>query len=365
MNVGQKLIIDKKLFLKGLGIYLRKRVKVIGPTRGPDGEVEFRPISSTDEIIFDYVNELDPLKRFLTPSTEDLFRFSSNGRLKIEPAEKIDRQILFGIRSCDVQGILHMDRFFSGTYQDNYYLDRRRNTTIISMACNKALDTCFCICCDGGPWLENGFDLQLTDFGDRFLVEIGSEQGVDVVTKMNWKAVAATAADLEHRMELMQKCDEQMMPTAYLAKAVIQITNNRVKEDLWDEMGFECFSCGGCTHVCPLCTCFDVNDKMESPDCGVRFRCWDSCQYSGFTREASGHNPRAKVKERIKRRFYHKLSYPYILQDGHPGCVGCGRCITVCEAINLLDVPAVVKRIRRDGWMVSKVEPVAENKTEK
>ena len=79
--------------------------------------------------------------------------------------------VLFGIRSCDVQGITHTDQFFSGKYLDNYYLERRQKTTIISMTCAKPLDTCFCICCNGGPSLEQGFDLQLTDFDDRFLVE--------------------------------------------------------------------------------------------------------------------------------------------------------------------------------------------------
>lgn len=354
MNVGYKGIVAKSVFLKQLEI-LSQKTRIIGPTRGPDGDVEFRPIESVAEIIFDYVNELDPIKRFLTPPTEDLFEFQLNGTTKIKSLARVEPQILFGIRSCDVQGILHMDHFFSGAFTDNYYWHRRNQTTIISMACTKPLDTCFCICCDGGPWLEQGFDIQLTDLEDRFLLEIGTPRGAELLKRIKGKIIDASQSDLDQRLALMQKCDEQMIPTAYLAKAVIQITNNRVKEALWEEMGFECFSCGGCTHVCPLCTCFDVNDYQTSADCGFRFRCWDSCQYSGFTREASGHNPRAKTKERIKRRFYHKLSYPYILQDGHPGCVGCGRCITVCEAIDLLDITAVVKRVRRDGRPEPKV----------
>ena len=154
----------------------------------------------------------------------------------------------------------------------------------------------------------------------------------------------------------MHACDEKMIPTAYLAKAVIAITNHRVDEALWEEMGKECFSCGGCTHVCPCCTCFDVMDQVAADQIGLRFRCWDSCQYAGFTREASGHNPRAKTKERVKRRFYHKLSFAYIQQDGHPGCVGCGRCLTVCQAFGLLDMAAVVKRIRRQGQIAEATE---------
>ena len=347
MKIGQKLTVSKEDFLSLLES-LMKEAKVIGPIEGPDGEVTFDEISSTKEIIFDYVNELDSLKRFLLPQTEELFSFDLKGKPKLQSLAKPEPQILFGIRSCDVQGIRHMDQFFSGEYLDNYYLERRENTTIISMACNKPLDTCFCICCNGGPWLEDGFDLQLTDFGDTFLVEIGSKKGLDIANKLK-NTKNATKDDLEKRKQLMEECDSQMIPTAYVAKAVIQITNNRIREELWDTMGLECFSCGGCTHVCPMCTCYDVFDRMDSETCGVRSRCWDSCQYSGFTREASKHNPREKTKERVKRRFYHKFSYQYIQTDGHHGCVGCGRCITVCEAIGLLDVPAVVKRLRRDG----------------
>jgi len=349
MKIGQKLIVTKDQMLSLLDDE-RKHAKVVGPVQGQDGEVTFDHLRSVDDITFDYVNELDPIKRFLAPPTEDWFRFRLDvKKVKLEPLVDVEPQILFGIRSCDVQGIAHWDKFYSGKFLDNYYLERRENTTIISLACNKPMDTCFCICCDGGPWLETGFDLQLTDFGDKFLVDVGSEKGIELLNKVKGELPEASDADLELRTKLMHECDAQMIPTAYLAKAIIQITNNRVRKELWDEMGAECFSCGGCTHVCPVCTCYDVCDRMEDEKTGVRFRCWDSCQYSGFTREASGHNPREKTSERVKRRFYHKLSYPYIQLDGHPGCVGCGRCITVCEAIDLLDITAVVKRLRRDG----------------
>ncbi len=348
-QVGQKLVIEGEQLL-GLLDALRKDMDIIGPTKMPDGEVTFERIESSKEITFDYVNEFDPLKRFLLPAKEDLFSFTLGQKSpKLEAVSPIKSQLLFGIRSCDVQGFAHMDAFFSGAYHDNYYWERRNQTTVISMACNRPLDTCFCICCNGGPWLEKGFDLQLTDLGERFLVDVGSVKGADLLG--NIKGVPATATDKEEgqRQALMEACDAQMNPTAYLAKAVIQITNNRVREELWEKMGAECFSCGGCTHVCPCCTCFDVQDCLIDETTGVRFRCWDSCQYSGFTREASSHNPRARTKERVKRRFYHKLSYAYIHQDGHPGCVGCGRCITVCQAFGLLDISAVVRRLRRDG----------------
>ncbi len=351
MEIGQTLKLDKKSFLRIIEA-AKKEMQVIGPTLGADGEVEFRAINSTRDLFFDYVNELDPPKRFLIPHTEDLFKYHLNGKLEMESLEAAPPQLLFGIRACDVKGFLHSDAFFSGAFQDNYYFNRRKNTTIVSIVCNRPLETCFCICTDSGPYLERGFDLQLTDLGADYLIEVGSEKGLELLKRSTTKPALATENDLTLMRNLRQKCDALFQTTAYMAKGIIQITNNRVTEEFWDKLGTECFSCGGCTHLCPMCTCFDVAERCVDAQTGIRFRCWDSCQYAGFTREASGHNPRKATKERIKRRFYHKLSYYYIQQDGHHGCVGCGRCIIACLAIQQLDVPAVLKRLRREGQPV-------------
>jgi len=361
MTVGQIIKVPRQALLDFLD-RLRPEYKVIAPVPGPDGEVTFAPIESSSEITFDYVNELDPPKRFLAPQTEDLYRFELNGaKVKLEPIEFVEKQVLFGIRSCDVMGIHHMDVFFTNTYKDNYYLQRRQNTILVSLACNKPLETCFCICCGGGPYLEEHFDLQVNDLGENFLIEIGSARGLELLEKGGLTGPEATEVDLDKMWELRQRCDEQFVERAYMAKGIIQITNNRIKEELWDQMGLECFSCGGCTHLCPLCTCFDVQDRMEDGKAGIRYRCWDSCQYAGYTLEASGHNPRALTKDRIKRRFYHKMSYYYMKMDGHHGCVGCGRCVITCEAIRMLDVPAALQRFRREGQPTAAERLIGQN----
>ena len=60
-----------------------------------------------------------------------------------------------------------------------------------------------------------------------------------------------------------------------------------------------------------------------------RFRCWDSCMYSEFTRCAHG-NPRVSQVERFRQRFMHKLVYFPANNQGDFSCVGCGRCDMVC-----------------------------------
>ena len=74
---------------------------------------------------------------------------------------------------------------------------------------------------------------------------------------------------------------------------------------------------------------------------GERMRTWDTCLYAGFTREASGHNPRPSQASRLKRRHEHKLVHfnPVDNQGALCGCVGCGRCSDYCPVhIGTLEV---------------------------
>jgi formate hydrogenlyase subunit 6/NADH:ubiquinone oxidoreductase subunit I len=126
-----------------------------------------------------------------------------------------------------------------------------------------------------------------------------------------------------------------------------RISTGRVTQALWDALGDWCLECGGCNFICPTCYCFSVKDRRADGS-WLRCRTWDSCQYAAFTLEASGHNPRKQQGDRVRRRFFHKVSAQYFQRDGEVGCVGCGRCITVC--LGTTDMPAVVEAIRKGEW---------------
>jgi heterodisulfide reductase subunit C len=105
----------------------------------------------------------------------------------------------------------------------------------------------------------------------------------------------------------------------------------------WAKLSEACLGCGTCTFVCPTCQCYDIRD-FDTGHGIDRFRCWDSCMYSDFTKMAHG-NPRLSQKERFRQRFMHKLVYYPENNEGIFGCVGCGRCVEKCPiSMNIVKV---------------------------
>ena len=178
--------------------------ELVAPVRlGPE-DVAFQPVSSLDEIELHYVNSLIPPKRCVLPVHECLFRFSrdGDGGWNLDPALDEGKRVIFGIRSCDVTAINFLDDFYAKEFEDIHYQTRRRNTTLISMGCGEPGEHCFCVCCEAGPFLESGFDLQLTDLEGKYLVEVGSDRGWEIVRGNQELFEAASEAQMQRRDEI-------------------------------------------------------------------------------------------------------------------------------------------------------------------
>jgi len=125
-------------------------------------------------------------------------------------------------------------------------------------------------------------------------------------------------------------------PTVFLGKDEKEI----FKSENWDELYKSCIGCGTCTFICPTCQCYDIRDYKVG-DKVLRFRCWDSCMYSDFTKMAHG-NPRTSQKERFRQRFMHKLVYFPLNNENEFSCVGCGRCVRKCPV--KANIAGVIKK---------------------
>jgi sulfhydrogenase subunit beta (sulfur reductase) len=323
--------------------------EVIAPTVTRAGDVIFSAIASPAEVSWGAANPLLPPKQVLLPQTEPLATIRRDGNgYTVEPVWDERPRVLLGVHSCDVKGIDFLTRMHARDLADTAYLRRASALASVSVACTTPCPLGFCICCDAGPFLASGFDVQLTDLGDRFLAEVGSEKGARLVEPSADLFRPAADAEVERRRELEAEAKRAFGPeTCHFASAMRRVSTGRVSAELWDEIAGSCLECGACNFVCPTCYCFSVKDQRRDSH-WVRCRTWDSCQYSAFTLEASGHNPREAHRERVKRRFFHKVSAQYFRRDGTVGCVGCGRCVKVC--LGTTDMPAVVAAIRKGAW---------------
>ncbi len=294
---------------------------------------------SHDEIVFDEFDEatftLDyrkpslPPKSSCLPQSETIFQVDSG---TYEPRISEAKVLLFGIRACDMTGILQSKSFMTADTDDVFYRARAENLATVVMACSGPQnETCFCTTTRSGPFSKQGFDLQFYDVGDSFLVEIGSDKGAVLASAKGFAEADDEAA--RKRVELFRhEAQGRIALLPEVSQAMERLERGGVSEELWDKFGSKCIVCGGCTYVCPTCTCFNVADRHSGNGGGERIRTWDACLYAGFTKEASGHNPRKTQGLRIKRRHEHKLLY-YTDRDTHEGlctCVGCGRCSDYC-----------------------------------
>lgn len=317
---------------------LKSSYQVYAPVK-QDNYVMFKTITSGSDAVLDYSNSKIPPKGILFPQSEELFSYKVNEQgAQLDPKIDTQKKVIFGIRPCDAKSITLLDNVFNNNkYQDPYYLTRRENTVLVGIGCNEPKSTCFCTSIDGGPFDTTGLDLLLIDIGDKYVVEVISDKGKDILSAATCSD--ATAADKEAAARAKENAT---LSSTVNIEGLKEKLDNNFYDEIWDYISEKCLGCAACTYSCPTCHCFDIVDDAVDAD-GCRVRNWDSCMFPLFTLHGSGHNPRPSGKERFRNRVMHKFKY-FVDVNNATACVGCGRCIQNCP-VNL-DIREVLADIQ-------------------
>jgi len=327
-------------FLAGLG----SKYDVFAPVK-KDGAICFEPLSSTEDVVFDYPNSLRTPKEFFFPQAEVLFTFQGTERQTDKPAANTKPQVLFGIRPCDSKALLLLDNVFDQEdYQDPYYIEKRKNMVLVGLACRNPQSTCFCTSVGGGPFDKEGLDILVTELDDnRCYVEILTEKGEQLIAEDS-SFKTANKSDVQ-QVESVKKEAEAKISTKVALEGLKEKLDGMFDSPVWDRIHEKCLGCAVCTYLCPTCHCFALLDEKVSSQ-GQRIRNWDSCMFPIFTLEASGHNSRASNRERMRQRIMHKFNY-FVENFGQTACVGCGRCLINCP-VNM-DIREIIQTIKLES----------------
>ena len=351
-EIGSTIVIQKETFNAILSRLKEKGYETIGP-RVKNDTLIYAPIEQMDDLPRGYITEQDAArfhlkhtghsryfdaipgaqswKQFLFPPRAELFALRKVNNLweASTPETKTPSYAFIGVRACELAAIQIQDNIFMRSdFNDPIYRARRERVFILSVDCMYPAGTCFCVSMETGPRVKAGFDLNLTELEDVFLLTVGSEIARDLIKGIPFEL--ASAFLLRNADQGLERAASQMGRKLDISNLPDLILNN-LDHPHWQEVGARCLSCTNCTQVCPTCFCWDATDEMSLDGKEThRERVWDSCFNPGYSYQAGG-NTRPTIRSRYRQWLSHKLG-TWKQQNGTLGCVGCGRCITWCPA---------------------------------
>ena len=307
------------------------------------GEVNYGVWTTESEVSLETLKTVKSPKNAFFPQTENMMKFKTEGK-NIEIIDVRDEKqpfVLFGVKACDYKAIEVLDKVFLADPVDTYYQARREACTIVTLACSKPEESCFCKVFDIDATGAYG-DVTVWLDDENLYWQANTEKGEALTALVNDLFVAGGEAEVAAQQSATKAIIDQLpFSNLDLSSFKPENLNELFSAAEWQEMSEACLGCGTCTFVCPTCQCFDIRD-FKTHEGIIRYRCWDSCMYSDFTLMAHG-NSRTTQMQRFRQRFMHKLVYYPSQNGGMYSCVGCGRCVNKCP--QNLNIGKVIKKL--------------------
>ncbi|HUT09977.1 MAG TPA: 4Fe-4S dicluster domain-containing protein [Thermoguttaceae bacterium] len=290
---------------------------------------QFLPIGSFEEMDLDYRTTEFSAKTYFLPYRETLCTFQfADADWEQEISYRIQPRAIIGLRAHDINALVKLDMVFTRSrFPSPYYISRRKNTFVVGLDHTPLPDEFSQSM--GTDIVTHGFDLFLTDLGDRYFVAIASDRGFNLLNRVEVREVEDedTNAYKEVRRRILEgfktRIDVHNLPNLLDLEFTSQV---------WSKWGEKCLSCGSCAMVCPTCYCYGVSEEVSMDfRTSTKIKQLYSCNLLDFAAVAGGHNFRPDKETRLKYRYYHQHR-GFVENYDEPKCVGCNRCGRVCLA---------------------------------
>jgi ferredoxin len=323
---------------------------IVGPVqRGIDKDgksiISFESVHDFHALQLAYTSTKFSAKKYFLPYRETLcsFDMQESGWQKHIDFNIYKPQVFFGMHACDINALNKLDKvLLESVYPTPYYGSKRRNMFIIGMDCEPQP---FCFCRSmGTDTALRGFDMFLTDLGERYFVEILS------ATAFSWlkNLITHDPTEDDHIEYMAAVARRNKKFTARVDTTdLTKILDMEFQSEVWKKWGEKCLSCGTCANVCPTCYCYGVEEQVDLDlQRASKIKHLHSCNLIDFAEVAGGHNFRPQSHVRLKYRYYHKHR-GFVEAFEESLCVGCGRCGEACLAD--INVPEVIASVRGEG----------------
>ncbi len=326
--------IGKRELAKLVDIHLRD-IERVGPVEvGTDSSGkpihQYLPFDVFDETDLEYETTEYSAKSYFLPFRETLSRFRfADDDWEQEIQYRKHPRVVVGLHPCDINGLVKLDKVFARDQHPNpYYLSRRGNTFIIGIDCQKPCHGGFCSSV-GADTVTHGFDLFLTDIGERYFVKVGSDRAFIALGQLDARDI--TEEDRELYLKKRNRF-ESYFERDVRVENLPNLLDIEFESKVWDKWGDKCLSCGSCAMACPTCYCYGVEETLSMDfKTGEKVKQLYSCNLYDFAQVAGGHNFRPDRHIRLKYRYYHQHR-GFVDKFGQPMCVGCNRCGRTCLA---------------------------------
>ena len=286
--------------------FLKKDYLLYGH-KAEDRQAVFAQIDSAGELAIPAPKTIMPFKKIL---------FENNRTPK-----KDNRKIAFlALPPCDAWAL----EIFLKQFKKVDLLPERKNLFVMTTECEPD-EHCFCNAF--GFKEPKFFDLHLEKSGSGFTVFTGSEKGESLLKMVGIKPSVKPSKPKEIPNKKAQISPEELAE---------EVGNKALHLDFWQKIANNCFACGACTAVCPLCFCtrqeFNNLPAGESKKSGCE-NClsWDACFSKSFFEIQHHHDLEPKNVDHLYNWYHHKFVRA-VSETGESLCTGCGRCIEACPA---------------------------------
>jgi len=298
--------------------------------------------------VFDYTQTVSDSRTAGIQAAQSQPSFPASPAGRLDPGsqasvrdDKTRRKLAFlGLVNCDAEALDIFLKEFSHTD----LMPKRSDILVVTSEC-KPNENCFC----------TAFDPPKFQYSDMHIQEEDKNFEVFALTKTAEKILDENGVEKYDKKIKIREIKNQKIKLLDLKKIAAAIDDKAGHQEYWQKIAEQCFGCGACTAVCPLCFCFrpstchsrgggnpgSTDNKEWIPDQSLpstRSRVgddklctnWDSCYSKSFS-AISSHNFRPENSDRLYNWYHHKFCRS-MAKKNYPLCTGCGRCIDACPA---------------------------------